>query len=67
MAKRGRALFKQHVPEDVAQAIGVAPSLERQQWLEHAVEAPWTSSHTNALSAPAPVTGSRLNSEALPP
>src|SRR5215468_6181401 len=40
MAKRRReALFKQRASEEVAQAIGVTPSLERQQWLERAVEA----------------------------
>jgi len=40
MAKRGRgALFKQRAADVVTQAVAVTPSLERQQWLEHAVEA----------------------------
>jgi hypothetical protein len=40
MAKRGReALFKQRVPKDETPAVVVTPSLERQQWLERAVEA----------------------------
>jgi hypothetical protein len=34
-----RASFKRRDVEDDAQAIGVTPSLERQQWLERAVEA----------------------------
>ena len=40
MAKRGRgALFKQRAADVVTQAVAVTPSLERQQWLEHPVEA----------------------------
>jgi hypothetical protein len=40
VAKRRReALFKQRVPKDETPAVVVTPSLERQQWLEHAVEA----------------------------
>ena len=37
--RKQETLFKQRAADDVAQAIAVTPSLERQQWLERAVEA----------------------------